>query len=43
MLALTTVPEDRSNYYSNDYKIFELGDPLFYKQTDIQTLPDELE
>jgi len=42
-LCITSVPEDRENYYAIDRKIYELGDALVYKDSDVRTLPDELE
>ena len=42
-LTITSVPEDRSNYYAIGRRVYELGDPLFYKNSDILTLPDPLE
>ena len=42
-LALTTAPEDRTVYAAGDKKIIEVGNALLYKDSDIRTLPDELE
>lgn len=42
-MALTTAGEDRNNYYANEKKIYELGNALIYKDSDVRVLPDELE
>ena len=42
-LCITTVPEDRENYYAIGRRIYELGDAKVYTDEDVRTLPDELE
>lgn len=41
--CLTTDPADRSNFYANDFRLYELKDALIYKDSDVRTLPDPLE
>jgi hypothetical protein len=38
--CLIDVPDDRTNFYANDYKIYELGDANLYQDVDVRTLPD---
>jgi hypothetical protein len=42
-LCITTVPEDRNNYYATGKLLYELGDAKVYTDADVRTLPDELE
>lgn len=42
-LCITTVPEDRNNYYAADKLLYELGDAKVYTDADVRTLPDPLE
>lgn len=41
--SITTVPEDRLNYYAQDRLLYELGNAKVYKDSDVRTLPDPID
>jgi len=41
--SITTAPEDRSNFYAGNKRLYSLGDALIYKDSDIRTIPNPIE